>query len=152
MVKTYFFPQFIYFFWIFYRPNEIYKFPIVSNESILKELNILQENSVYKNLNPSIEANILRAIYLSKIHNLKYSLNTIDYLYSKIGFLNDKFNNPLERIITVREQYPKYSIIKENDILNLFFNNSCCVWQHNNFPGLIMGQNNTIYNNMGFFL
>lgn len=86
-----------------------------------KELNILQENSVYKNLNPSIEANILRAIYLSKIHNLKYSLNTIDYLYSKIGFLTHKFNNPLERIITVREQYPKYSIIKENDILNLFF-------------------------------
>ncbi|GAA5095138.1 hypothetical protein GCM10023210_27490 [Chryseobacterium ginsengisoli] len=87
-----------------------------------KELNILQENSIYKNLNPSIEANILRAIYLGKIYNLKYSPNTINYLFSKIGFIADKFNNPLERILTVREQYPKYSIIKENDILNLFFN------------------------------
>jgi len=87
-----------------------------------KELNILQENSVYKNLNPSIEANILRAIYLSKKYDLKYSSNTINYLFSKIGFIADQFNNPLERILTVREQYPKYSIIKENDILNLFFN------------------------------
>ena len=85
------------------------------------ELNILQENSLYQNLNPSIEANILRAIFLSKTYNLKYSLNTINYLFSKIGFIADNFNNPLERILIVREQYPKYSIIQENDILILFF-------------------------------
>ncbi len=87
-----------------------------------KELNILQENSLYKNLNPSIEANILRAIYLSKTYNLNYSQNTINYLFSKIGFIADKYSNALERILIIREQYPKYSIIKENDILNLFFN------------------------------
>lgn len=85
------------------------------------ELNILQENSVYKNLNPSVEANILRAIYLNNVYNLKYSLNTTNYLFSKIGFIADKFNNPIERILNVRDQYPKYSIITENDILNLFF-------------------------------
>lgn len=44
-----------------------------------KELNILQEHPIYKNLNPSVEANIIRAIHLSKNYNLdflKVQLNT----------------------------------------------------------------------------
>lgn len=86
-----------------------------------KELNILQENSVYKNLNPSIEANILRAIYLAKKYDLDFSLNTINYLFSKIGYIDDKYEDPLERLLTIRDQYPKYTSINENDILNLLF-------------------------------
>jgi len=86
-----------------------------------KDLNILQENSVYKNLNPSIEANILRAIYLNKIYSLKYTINTSNYLFAKIGLIADEFSNPIKRILLVREQYPKYATINENDILNLFF-------------------------------
>ncbi len=86
-----------------------------------KELNILQENSVYKNLNPSIEANILRAIYLAKNYNLDFSINTINYLFSKIGYIDDKYDDPLERLLSIRNQYPKYNSINENDILNLLF-------------------------------
>lgn len=86
-----------------------------------KELNILQENSVYKNLNPSIEANILRAIYLNKKYNLEFTNNTVNYLLAKIGFIDDKYENPLERLLEIQKQYPKYATITENDILNLFF-------------------------------
>lgn len=86
-----------------------------------KELNILQEQSVYKNLNPSIEANILRAIHLGKKYNLDYSKNTIEYLIAKIGYIDDKFQKPLDRLIEVKQQYPKYHHIKENDILNLLY-------------------------------
>lgn len=86
-----------------------------------KELNILQEKSIYKNLNPSIEANILRSIHLGKKYNLDYSKSTIEYLIAKIGYLDDQFSNPLERLLKIKSQYVKYHYITEADILNLLF-------------------------------
>ena len=85
------------------------------------ELNILQKQSIYKKLNPSIEANILRAIHLNKRYNLTYSTNTVEYLISKIGYLEDKYSNSLDRLLKVKSTYNKYQHINEIDILNLFF-------------------------------
>ena len=86
-----------------------------------KELNILQEQSIYKNLNPSVEANILRAIHLSKNYNLNYSKSTIEYLIAKIGYIEDIYLNSLERLIEIKKQYSKYQFITESDILNFLF-------------------------------
>lgn len=86
-----------------------------------KELNILQEQPIYKNLNPSVEANIIRAIHLSKNYNLDFSKSTIEYLIAKIGYIEDKYSNSLERLIEIKNQYSKYQFITESDILNLQF-------------------------------
>lgn len=85
------------------------------------ELDILQKKTIYKKLNPSIEANILRAIHLNKMYNFTFSKNTIEYLSSKIGYLEDKHSDSLDRLLKVKKSYNKYQHITEIDILNLFF-------------------------------
>lgn len=90
------------------------------NECLNKrELNIFQKKSLYKNLNPSIEANILRAIYLNKYFNLSFSQNTLDYLNMRVKYLSDKFENPIIQILKIKEDYIKYNLITESDIIDL---------------------------------
>src|SRR5690606_11058885 len=86
-----------------------------------RELDILQNQTIYKSIKPTIESNILRAIHIAKLYNFNYSKNTVEYLSSKIGYLEDNFSNSLKRLINVRKEFPKYDHINEIDILNLFF-------------------------------
>lgn len=86
-----------------------------------KKLNILQENSIYKNLNPSIEANILRALYLIKEYNATLTINTYYYLLNKLGDFTDRNINVVEQLINVKSYYPKYKSIEEKDII-IFLN------------------------------
>lgn len=81
-----------------------------------KELDILLVNSKYKNLNPSIEANILRAVYLKKTFDIHITNNTYYYLYNKIGYIKDKYSDITERLMDIKETYIKYDLITKNDI------------------------------------
>ncbi len=95
-----------------------------------KKLNILQERSVYKNLNPTTEANILRAFYLKDRFDISFTENTFQYLSNKIGFLEDKYEDPLSRLLDVKSNYSKYNsltidklkkqmlLLKTNDLPN----------------------------------
>lgn len=85
-----------------------------------KELDILQKRVVYKNLNPTLEANILRAIFLKKKFGISYTGHLKDYLYQKMLSLNDVFGDAIERLMTVKETYPKYGIVNKEDIINTF--------------------------------
>lgn len=73
-----------------------------------KKLDILQKSPIYKNLNPTTEANILRAFYLKKIHQIEFSANTKKYLIGKIGEISDKKQSPLTQLEITKSKYLKY--------------------------------------------
>lgn len=83
-----------------------------------KELNILQENSVYQNLNPSVEANILRALYLTKRYNATLTVNSFYYLLNKIGSISDSNKNVVDALIDTKSKYPKYKELDKIEIIN----------------------------------
>ena len=85
-------------------------------------LNIFQKNQVYKNLNPSVEANILRAIFIKNKFESEFSDHTSYYLYKKIGDIEDKYGDVLKRLLDVKKTYPKYNILLNSDIED-FINN-----------------------------
>ena len=85
-----------------------------------KELDILQKRVVYKNLNPTLEANILRALFLKKEFGISYTEHLKDYIYRKMLSLNDIFGDVTERLMAVKETYPKYGIVNREDIINTF--------------------------------
>ena len=90
------------------------------------ELDILQENTKYKVLNPTIEANVLRAIFLYKIYNITFSKNAKDYLYKKFLHLKDNYLDEIERLNIIKVKYEKYNaLLTTNDLTefrNLIFN------------------------------
>lgn len=73
------------------------------------KLDILRKVEVYKNRNPTIEANIIRALYIQKLHNIKFSDNCLIYLVRRILQLKDDFEDPIGRINFVKVKYDKYS-------------------------------------------
>lgn len=82
-----------------------------------KKLNILQESSYYKLKNPSMEANILRAIYLREIYDCDLTENTSHYIIKRLGYIGDNHKNVIERLLYIKNSYPKYEFIKEYHIL-----------------------------------
>lgn len=79
-----------------------------TNFVLEKKLEILQKSPVYKNLNPTREANILRAFYLKKIHQIEFSSNTKKYLIDKIGEISDNDMSPLTQLEITKSKYRKY--------------------------------------------
>ncbi len=83
------------------------------------QLDILQSRPSYKILNPTIEANILRAFYIKSRFGSTYTSNAYKYLFSKVGYLNDKHDEGVsQKLIEVRSKYPKYKILTDEIILN----------------------------------
>jgi len=82
-----------------------------------RELDILQRKESYKVLNPTIEANILRAFYLKKLYDIKFSDNTVDYLKRRLLYLDDNYQNHINRLIEVKAKYEKYSNVLNESIL-----------------------------------
>lgn len=81
------------------------------------QLDILQKNSMYMNLNPSIEANILRAIYIQKTRGSNFSDNLLNYLYKMILRLVSKEFDPSERLNVIKQKYPKYHVVlSDNEV------------------------------------
>ena len=81
-----------------------------------KELNILQKNSLYKKLNPTVEANIIRAVYIKKLYNIDFSDNLKDYMINEILTLRDKYDGVVQHLLSIKSLYQKYDIITETDI------------------------------------
>lgn len=76
---------------------------------ILKKLDILKKRPVYKERNPTVEANILRALFLNKVYNIDYSDNCISYLAKKLMKLNSDIELAAKKINLVKQKYPKYT-------------------------------------------
>lgn len=91
-------------------------------ESFLEErkLDILQKRSVYKNLNPTVEANILRAILIKKKYEVAFTPHLKEYIYQKMLSLSDIYGNVVDRLMAVRDTYPKYSSVSVEDIVNTY--------------------------------
>lgn len=82
-----------------------------------KILDIIQKNVSYKKKNPTVEANILRAFYLQKEFDLRFSENCHAYLVSMINFLNDKYGNPVDRLEEFKHRYEKYEKVYSREEL-----------------------------------
>lgn len=82
------------------------------------ELDIIQKRPIYKKQNPTVEANIIRAVYIQKTQQIRFSKNLIDYLYNEVLALNDLYGDALRRIMMIKQQYPKYSKVSEEDMKN----------------------------------
>ena len=85
-----------------------------------EKLDILQKRSIYKNLNPTLEANILRAIYIQKKYKVMFTAHLKDYIFKKMLSLNDVYGDVLHRLLAVREAYPKYASVTSEDIVNSY--------------------------------
>lgn len=81
-----------------------------------RTLDILQKSSMYKNLNPTIEANIIRAYYVKQKFNIAFSENLADYIVKKVSFLSDKYINGIDRIIEIKNSYPKYKDLQDSTL------------------------------------
>ena len=85
-----------------------------------RELDILQKRSIYKNLNPTLEANILRAILIKKKYGVTFTSHLKGYIYQKMLSLNDVYGNVVDRLMTVRDTYPKYISVSAEDIISAY--------------------------------
>jgi hypothetical protein len=85
-----------------------------------RKLDILQKRSIYKNLNPTVEANILRAIYIKEKYGVLFTTHLKEYIYKKMQFLNDVYGNVVDRLIAVKATYPKYQMVSVEDIINTY--------------------------------
>ena len=74
-----------------------------------KVLDIFYSSTEYMNLNETVEANVLRALYLKKIHNVSFSDRTRRYLINKIGELADNNESVVDVLDLTISKYPKYT-------------------------------------------
>lgn len=84
------------------------------------KLDILQKRSVYKNLNPTVEANILRAIFIRKKYGVQFTSQLKEYVCKKMLSLNDMYGDVFNRLLDVKEAYPKYALICVDDIVDTY--------------------------------
>lgn len=101
-----------------YRFNIKYYRDFVASQT----LDILCKKPLYKKSNPTIEANILRAFFLRKKFEIKYSKDTIHYLAQKIGYLNDKYNSSIKRLNEIKSKYPKYDKVLTDEEVKDYLN------------------------------
>lgn len=81
-----------------------------------KVLDILQKKPIYKNMNPTMEANVLRALYIIKKEDASISDNVRLYIQEAVDRISVSYKCVLDRILDVKEKYPKYSSISNEDI------------------------------------
>lgn len=85
-------------------------------------LDIIQKNKEYQLLNPTIEANILRAFYIKKLYNIRYSDNCMNYLISRIGYLNDIYSSSINRLVETKKSYTKYDSTLDEKTIKEYVN------------------------------
>lgn len=86
------------------------------NECVVnKKLDILKKSIIYKERNPTVAANILRALYLNKLHDIGYSDNCMVYIAKKTLKVSSNFNESVKQINLVKTKYPKYSNVLSDE-------------------------------------
>lgn len=96
-----------------------------------KELDILQKRAIYKTLNPTMEANILRALYITKKENASISDNVRSYIQEAVDNLSVQNKRVLDKILETKKKYSKYSTISCSDVedfLKPYIKNSLSVF------------------------
>lgn len=87
-----------------------------------RRLDIIQKRVIYKKRNPTIESNILRAIYLNEVYGVDFSINSMTYLIKMIENISENFDLK-ERLSLYLLKYEKYqkilTIDKVMDIINV---------------------------------
>jgi hypothetical protein len=71
-------------------------------------------------MNPTLEANILRAILVKKKYGVVFTNHLKEYIYQKMLSLNDLYGNAVDRLLTVRAKYPKYVSVSEQDVVSTY--------------------------------
>jgi hypothetical protein len=80
-----------------------------------KHLDIIQKSESYKSKNPTIEANILRAIYLNELFGVNITPNCMSYLVKMISNVSENYNleDRLNIYLIKYEKYKKVLSIKD---------------------------------------
>ncbi|WP_370174148.1 hypothetical protein [Leeuwenhoekiella palythoae] len=83
-----------------------------------RKLNIIQKSKYYKAKNPTIEANLLRAIYLNSFYGVDIDPNCMSYLNKIINQIGDKFDIQT-RLDIYLNKYSKYQkILTIEDVMD----------------------------------
>jgi len=87
------------------------------------ELDILRKRRRYRYQNPTREANILRAYFISKRYNARLSENTRSYLLNEINNIESlKTQKAIKLIIEKSSEYEKKykAVVTEEELVNFF--------------------------------
>ena len=82
------------------------------------KLDILKKNKTYKNSNPTSEANIIKAIYLAKNFDLKFSPELQEYIFQQINSFKLRFYSFESRLYDFQNKYDKYKNFLNEEILS----------------------------------
>lgn len=80
-----------------------------------RRLDIIQKSKDYKSKNPTVEANILRAIYLNALYGVDITPNCMSYLVKMISNVSENYNlkNRLNLYLNKYEKYNKVLSIED---------------------------------------
>lgn len=82
-----------------------------------RRLDIIQKSKIYKSKNPTVEANILRAIYLNTIYGVDITPNCLSYLVKIINNVSEN-HDVRERLNIYLNKYEKYKeYLSINDVM-----------------------------------
>ena len=84
-----------------------------------RRLDILQKSPAYKNLNPTVEANVIRALFLHANFNCTFSDNTNYYLMQRLAILKKEYGNELEPLLAVKSKYSKYDSLSSEALASI---------------------------------
>ncbi|WP_149303974.1 hypothetical protein [Pareuzebyella sediminis] len=83
-----------------------------------KKLNIIQKSKYYKVKNPTIEANLLRAIYLNTFYGVDIAPNCMSYLDKVISQIGDNYDVQ-DRLNIYLNKYDKYKkVLSIEDVMD----------------------------------
>ena len=83
-----------------------------------KRLDIIQKSKDYKSKNPTVEANILRAIYLNALYGVDITPNCMSYLVKMISNVSEN-HNLKDRLNLYLNKYEKYKkVLSIEDVMD----------------------------------
>lgn len=83
-----------------------------------RQLDIIQKSKSYKSKNPTIEANILRAIYLNEVFGVNITPNCMSYLVKMISNVSENYDLK-ERLNIYLNKYKKYKkVLSIEDVMD----------------------------------
>ncbi|XLS27391.1 hypothetical protein ACJD0Z_09300 [Flavobacteriaceae bacterium M23B6Z8] len=82
-----------------------------------RQLDIIQKSKSYKSKNPTVEANILRAIYLNEVYGVDITPNCMSYLVKMISNVSENYNLK-DRLNLYLNKYKKYGkVLSIDDVM-----------------------------------
>jgi len=83
-----------------------------------RQLDIIQKSKSYKSKNPTIEANIIRAIYLNELYGVNIAPNCMSYLVKMISNVSENYTLK-DRLNLYLNKYEKYKkVLSIEDVMD----------------------------------